>query len=204
MSIIQVESSFDDVSNRQRTAHLLTLILAAALFGLGLNARSAALLATTPYADSQAGIRLNYPRNWLLQTGLVGTDDFVFQVRDMTRIGYKTTIQISIEPIGADTTERNVLDSLSMRRASTLATYNILRVDQDFLLPNDIPAYAMSYAYVETETNPFLESIPVVVEGLDILAISRGQALVITFRSDAQTFGRDLAIFNRFLRTLDF
>lgn len=203
MSVIQVETPQEDVA-KQRNAHVLTLVLAVVLFLFGLNSRAAALAATTAYIDSQAGIRLNYPRNWLLQTGAVGRDEFVFQVRDMTRSGYKTTIQIAIEPIGTDTTERNVLDALSLERSTALATYNILTIDEAYLLPNDIPAFSMEYAYVETETNPFLESVPVVVRGIDILAISRGQALVITFRADASTFNEDIRLFNRFLQTLDF
>ncbi|MBC7870929.1 MAG: hypothetical protein H7Y09_08830 [Chitinophagaceae bacterium] len=203
MSIIQIDAPIQESTNQQRLSHFLTLGIAVVLFLIGLNARNTTLLATTFYSDSQAGIQLNYPRNWIIETA-ESTQAFVFRVRDTSRLGYKTTIQIAIEPVGSDTTERNVLDSISMDRSTELAAYNILSIDEEYLLPDDIPAFAMQYAYVETETNPFLESLPIVVQGLDILTISRGQALIVTFRADARTFDDDLSTFNRFLGSLDF
>jgi len=203
MSIIEIDAEVQAATNQQRLSHFLTLGLAVVLFLIGLNARSTTLLATTAYSDNQAGITLNYPRNWVIETA-DSTQAFVFRVRDTSRLGYKAAIQIAIEPVGSDTTERNVLDSISMDRSTALAAYNVLSIDEEYLLPDDIPAFAMQYTYVETEANPFLESLPIVVRGLDILVISRGQALIVTFRADAGTFDDDLSIFDRFLDSLDF
>lgn len=204
MTYIEIEGASDAPRREQRAAHLFTLALAAVLFAFGLNMRNGMVNATTPYVDSQAGIRLNYPRNWLIETNRAGEDDFVFRVRDTSRPGFKTTIQVSIEPVGLNTTERNVLDALSLRRSTTLATYRVLGVDENVVLPDDVPAFAMDYTFVATDPNPFLESIPLVVRGLDLLILSRGQALIITFRADARTYEDDLAIFNRFINSLEF
>ncbi|MDX1995194.1 MAG: hypothetical protein SF029_22620 [bacterium] len=204
MSFIQIESPVDESANQQRLSHILTLILAAVLFLFGLNTRASALNATTSYADNQAGIRLDYPRDWLLETGVAGRDPFVFRVQNITRPGFKTTIEIAIQPVGRDTTERNVLDSLSMSRFNTLAAYDVFSIDESYVLPDGNRGFAMEYTYVETTLDPFLESIPVVVRGLDVLIITRGQALVMTFRSDSRTFDSDLPIFTRFLRRLDY
>ena len=90
-----------------------------------------------------------------------------------------------------------------MNRAPTLDGYRILS-REPFILPDESDATAMSYTFVATESNPFLESIPVVVEGLDILTIRRGQAIVITFLSDAESYDQNYAIFEQFLRNLRF
>jgi hypothetical protein len=90
-----------------------------------------------------------------------------------------------------------------MNRAPTLDGYRILS-REPFVLPDESNATAMSYAFVATEANPFLESIPVVVEGLDILTIRRGQAIVITFLSDAGNYDQNYVMFEQFLRNLRF
>jgi hypothetical protein len=62
----------------------------------------------------------------------------------------------------------------------------------------------MAYNFVATNTNPFLEGIPVVIQGIDILTVKRGQAIVISFLSDLQTYDANYAIFQRFLGSLEF
>lgn len=199
MGFIEFGDSGGNLTRLQRWSHYLTLILAALAIFYAFNLRDNAIYATTPYVNSRAGITAAYPRNWLIEEN---GDGFVFRVRDLTRIGYKTTIQISIIPVGPATNERNVLTSLSLDR-SNLATYNILSIT-DFSLPDDSPGAEMRYVFTATESNPFLESLPVVVTGVDILTIRRGQAIVISFLADARTFDRDREYFDRFLRSLEF
>ena len=62
----------------------------------------------------------------------------------------------------------------------------------------------MSYVYVAADDNPFLQTHPNRRRGLDILTIRRGQAIIITFLSDAHTFDDNLPIFERFLDDLEF
>ena len=199
MTYVEIIDRDDGASRAQRWSHVLTLFIAVLALLYGLNLRAATLNATTSYANVQAGIRANYPQNWLLDE----QGDYVFRVRDMTRIGFKTTITIAVRPVSSEMTEGNVLDTLNITRPETLAAYNSLSIE-DTTLPDDTPAVAMTYTYVAGETNPFLESIPVVVLGYDILTIKGGQAIVITFRADSLTYDRDVAIFNRFLGSLEF
>lgn len=183
----------------QRWSSYLTLGCALAALVLGIVLRNRALNATTFYTNPRAGISARYPANWLIDDA----GDYVFRVRDMARIGFKTTIQVALRPVGAGTTPQNVLTSLSLVRSSTLATYRILSIE-DYQLPDDSPAVQMRYYFAATEPNPFLESLPAVVLGIDILTLRRGQAVIITFRADAATFEEDLRIFNRFLNSLEF
>lgn len=199
MSLVEFGDSSSTLTRLQRWSHYLTLTLAGLAVFYALNLRDNAIYSTTTYINSRAGITAAYPSNWLIEED---GDSFVFRVRDLTRIGYKTTIQISIVPVGPATNERNVLTSLSLER-SNLATYNILSID-NFTLPDDSSGAEMRYVFTATEANPFLESLPVVVTGVDVLTIRRGQAIVITFLADARTFEQDREYFDRFLRSLEF
>jgi hypothetical protein len=199
MSLIEITGREEEYRRQYRLGNVLTIAVAVIALLYGLNMRAGIVNATTTYTDVQAGIEVAYPLNWLIDTD----GDYVFRVRDMTRIGYKTTMQIELRPVGPDMTARNVLDALTMTRAEQLSAYDTFPIEA-YTLPDETEATAMRYTFVDTEANPFLESVPVVVSGLDILAVRGGQAIIITFRADARTFDDDLAIFNRMLANLEF
>jgi hypothetical protein len=184
---------------RQRTTHYFAMIFGVVALLIGLNLRNSALNATSLYINNQAGIRAYYPANWLLDT----QGNYIFRVRDLAQSGFKTTIQIAALPISSSTSDRNVVDALTLRRSQTLSTYTVFAIEP-FLLPDDVAATAVTYTFVSAETNPFLESVPVVVEGLDILTIKRGQAIIITFQSDSRTYQQNYPLFEQFVRTLEF
>jgi hypothetical protein len=198
MGIVVIEG-FSSETPRQRWANVLTIITAIGLFLYGLNVRDNTLNAVTPYNNIRAGITAFYPANWLLDTG----ENSIFRVRDMTQPGFKTTIQITIQPISAATTERNIADRLALIRAQTFTDYNVLSIEP-YLLRNEVTAQAVAYSYVNRDTSPFQAGVPVVVTGLDIIALSRGQALIMTFRAQADVYDREIARFEQFLSTLDF
>ena len=141
------------------------------------------------------------PAGWLIDTG---QSEYIFRAQDTSRIGFKTTLQISTLPFNTQMTARNVLDDLSLTRSTRLASYNVLAIPQGYSLPDGEAATLMEYAFVFRERNPFQESLPVVVVGRDVLVIRRGQAILITFLANAQTYQTDLDIFQRFLVSLDF
>jgi hypothetical protein len=184
---------------RQRLANVIALGVAALLLVLGVNLRQSTLNATVVYSDIQAGIRAYYPRNWLLDT----SGEYVFRVRDMSRLGYKTLLQISVQPVSRDTTERNIADRLALTRARTFTDYTVLTVEP-YPLSDEITAQAVTYTFVSRDASPFLQGIPEVVIGQDVITINRGQALIITFRAEAQVYDMELARFRQFLATLEF
>lgn len=200
MAVIEFGAVQDELTQRQRWSHYFAVIFGVISFVVGVNLRDSALNATTLYTNSQAGITAEYPQNWLIDES---PPTYIFRVRDPSQAGFKTTFQVAVSPVSASTSARNILDALSMNRAPTLDGYRILS-REPFALPDESAATAMSYTFVATETNPFLESIPVVVEGLDILTIRRGQAITITFLSDTGSYDQNYAIFEQFLRNLRF
>ncbi len=187
------------LTQTQRWANYLTLIFGLVGMFIGFNLRDSALNATSLYVNTQAGIQAAYPRNWLIDQG--GT--YVFRVRDMAQRGFKTTIQVAVLPIGPDHTERNVLDTLVLSRVQSLAGYNVIGID-DYVLPDETPAIWVTSTYVDTQTDPFLQGVPTSVESVDVITIKRGQAIIITFLSDAQFFDENLLTFQQFLNELEF
>jgi hypothetical protein len=199
MGLIEVSEQREELTPRQRWSHYFVFIYALIALFIGINLRDTTLNATVFYVNNEAGIRAFYPQRWLIDT----SGDYIFRVRDLTQIGFKTQIQVDVQPVTINTSARNLLDTLSLNRSNTLSGYSVL-TRQAYTLPDEQEATAMRYVYVAAGDNPFLESVPTVVEGLDILAIRRGQAIIITFLSDADTFDDNLPIFERFLDDLEF
>lgn len=195
-----VETNPDNLSNRERWNHLLAVITACMLFAIGVNLRDSAIYASTSYSNLEAGIRVEYPRNWLIDSG----DRYIFRVRDLASIGFKTTLQISLQPVGTETSYRTIFDGLTLSRSQILAAYRELSRDNEFLLPNDVIAASMSYTYADLQNDPFQQAIPSVVRGTDVVVIRGGQAIIVTFLAVASSYQDNLPYFERFLRSLDF
>ena len=199
MEVIEIISESEDLTLRQRWANVFTILVCILMMLLGLNLRNQTLTATTFYESPQAGISAQYPQNWLIDTD----GSYVFRVRDMSRIGFKTTFLVTVQPVGADAQERNLADRLSLDRIVDFTDYRVQPLEMyDF--PDGRDAQALNYTYVATDASPFLQSVPTVVRGLDILTISGGQAIIITFRADADNFEEELPRFEQFLRQLEF
>ncbi len=195
-----------DLTGNQRWGHFLALAFCAAALLIGLNLRDSTLYATNDYIDVEAGIRAQYPADWLVDAADLG-EDYIFRARDMSSSGFKTTMQISVYPFTQGMSAINVLTDLALVRLQTFSNYTILET-----VPYTLPgaetgansATLQEYTFVFNELNPFLQSIPVVVRGRDVVVVRRGQAVLITFQADARTYTRDLDLFDRFLTSLEF
>jgi hypothetical protein len=165
----------------------------------GLNLRNQILSATSFYASPQSGVSAYYPQNWLLDT----TGNYVFRVRDMSRTGFKTTFQVSVRVVGGDALERNVADRLTLDRLQSLTDYRVQPLIP-YPLTNGRMGQAMYYTFTASESIPFLQTVPTVVRGLDILTIRGGQAIIISYRADAANFEDELPRFEDFVRQLEF
>jgi hypothetical protein len=191
---------YDELDPRQKLAHNFVIIFAAIAIFIGINLRDSTLNATWIYTNSEAGIRAEYPQRWLIDT----QGDYVFRVRDVSHPGYATTIQVSVQPVGANTPARYIFDALTLMRSQTLAFYSVLSSAKPFVLPDESPANITDYTFAAGETDPFVETIPVIVRGQDILTIKRGQAIIITFLTEASDYKQTYPIFERFINNLEF
>ncbi len=199
MQFIDVTGQASTLTLRQRWAHVFTLLIAVVLLLFGLNLRNNILNATATFSSARAGVQAAYPQGWLLDTD----GEYVFRVRDMTRTRYKTTMQVAVRPVGPDSTERNVAERLGLDRATRLTAYQPLGTEP-YTGSDDISGQALTYTYVSQQSSPFLEGIPSVVRGYDVIVISGGQAVIITFRADESLFDEEFPRFERFLRSLVF
>jgi hypothetical protein len=198
-TIVEVGRGRDEASLRSRWSHYFILIYCVVCFVIAINLRNSVINATTTYNDVQSGIRAEYPQNWLIDSD----GEYVFRVRDVTQIGFKTTIQVSVRPVSLNTTTRNLLDALSLDRAQTLTGYRVLSIESRALADESL-ATQMLYTYVDVQAAPILQTIPTVVEGLDVIAIQQGQAVIVSFLADANVFDSQTPIFDRFIETLGF
>ena len=199
MRAIEFTGGASELSFRQRWNHYLLLIFALASLYIGASLRDSALFATSLYTNAAAGIQAQYPQSWLIDRD----GDYIFRVRDTAQIGFKTTIQVTVRPVGEGTSARSIQDALNLNRSQTLAAYHIL-TSEPFTMPDGTEAVSISYTYADTENAPFLQSVPSVVEGIDVMAIRRGQAIIVTFLSDAHTYSQNYPVFERFLSSLEF
>lgn len=186
-------------TRRQRWGLYFAIVLIVASFFIATFLRDNALFATVPYNNVEAGIRANYPSGWLIDT----SDDYIFRVRDMSRAGFKTTIQVAAYPFSQNMSARNVFDDLALQRALLLPNYKQL-LTRTAPFRGGEPATINEFHFVFNDPNPFQESIPTVVLGQDVLVVRSGQAILITFLADQSTYLKDIEIFERFLSTLEF
>ncbi len=187
------------VTPRQRWSMIFSFMLLAFGLVLGVNLRDNSISQSRIYDNVEAGITARYPIRWLLDE----SGPQVFRVRDMSQRGFKTVIELSTLPVGPDTAERNLLDSLTLKRSQTLIDYNVLGYDI-YILPDETAAVTMSYSFVARDASPFLEGVSSIVAGLDILTLSRGQAVIISFRADARIFEQELQTLQWFIRNLEY
>lgn len=199
-------SNYVEIDERQRgltrsqTLNSLSIVGAALLMlFLGLLMRNSALNARIAFEDQQSGIRALIPANWLVTSNQA---EFVVQAEDPGALPFKTLLRVSLIPVGAEATPRNVVDTLTLQRAGRLSTYRILAISPTTV--GDNPAIEMDYAYVQADSNPFISVIPIVVRGRDVVVIEEGQAIVVTYREAETRFAENVTFFEAFLASLEF
>lgn len=191
-------ASFDPTSRRVRFAHYLTVAYFIIGLVIAVNLRDSVLYATTEFRNNEVGIVAYYPKDWLLDTRTA-----VLRATDSARLGFKTVIEVNVEPFAPRMSARNVIDGLTLERQAALPYYRNLTTFETTLRTQDV-AVVSEYTFVYAPNDPFLQAITAVVIGRDVLVIRRNQAILITFQADARTYDQDLALFDRFLDALEY
>jgi hypothetical protein len=196
---IELDEQQRGLTRSQTLNSLGVVILALGMLFLGLLMRNSALNARAAFVDQQSGIRVQIPANWLISSNQA---EFVVQAEDPGARPFKTLLRVSLIPVGAEATPRNVIDTLTLQRAGRLSTYRILSITPSTI--GDSPAIEMDYAYVQADTNPFISVIPIVVRGRDVVVIEDGQAIIVTYREAETRFAENVIYFEAFLASLEF
>ncbi len=185
-----------DFTKRDRFSAVLTIVVTAAALMLGLLIRQQSISERWPYVNQQVGIEALYPAGWLVDE----QGDYVARIRDPLARPYKTQYIITVVPVTAQTSTRNILDNLTLQRSTNRPAYRVLDV---------IPAgegnesyTRMDFVFVETDPNPFIEHLPVVVRGMDIVILDGNRAIIVTFLAAQTHFEANLPEFERFVEAL--
>lgn len=192
---------FDDIdttSRRVRFAHYFTVIYMVLALIVALGLRDSSLFATTRFSNAEVGIVAFYPANWLLDTS-----SSVMRATDVSQREFKTVIEISVLPFGTRMSARNIIDDLTFKRRESLPYYRSLTTFPSLLRSQD-EVIVNEYTFVSALNDPFLVSVPTVVVGRDVAIERRNQVILVTFQADARVYERELAVFERFLDTLEF
>jgi hypothetical protein len=192
------EVIIDPAARRVRFAHYFTVAYCILALIIALVLRDASLFATTEFRNNEVGVIAYYPANWLLDTS-----SSVLRATNTARYGFKTIIEVQVLPFAPRMSARNVIDSLTLARQGALQDYRNL-ASRETTLRNQDAAVVNEYQYVYAPNDPFLQTLSTTVVGRDVLVIRRNQAILITFQTDAQTLDEDLAIFDRFLDSLEY
>jgi hypothetical protein len=199
MTYIELDEAQVGLTRSQVINSLVIVVTALMMMGLGVLMRNSARAATVPLLNEQSGIRADVPVDWLVTSN---DPEFVIQAEDPGAVPFKTLLRVSLVPVGAEATPRNVVDTLTLQRAGRLSTYRVLSIEPSTL--GESEALEMNYAYVQTDVNPFLSTVPVVVQGRDVVVIRGSQAVVVTYREERSRFEENEILFDNFLDTLQF
>jgi hypothetical protein len=190
-----------ELNFRQRWASYLTIAVAIVGLAGSFILRGNILNATFRFENKQAGIAARYPAQWLLEEG---TGEFVLRAQDPAAIPFKTTLQVSLIPVGPGARSAlDVLNPLNISRATSLPAYRTLRITPR-TLPDGTQATEMNYAFAASEVNPALQTVPIVVRAVDVVVLRNNQAVIITYQADLASFEKNRHYFDAFLRTVEF
>jgi hypothetical protein len=155
---------------------------------------------TKTFSDPANGLTVSYPKGWLLKTG----DGPVFEAVNPASGQFETTYQVRVWPVSATAALTPsltvVINDASLLRAQEGTSYRLLDVAPGQAVQG-LPTVQATYAYVVEGTNPFLEHLPVVVQGLDVAVPHGDRAFVFSLLASQDAYERARPAFLRFVRT---
>jgi hypothetical protein len=155
----------------------------------------------TTFTDLDAGLSLRYPASWVPQA-IKGT---LLSIRDLQSEGrLKTTFSVAVTELetAAAMPVQEMVKPFAEKKGEELSAYRILEVRDTEV--DGVQAASISYAYVdEPKESPFQTSLPVVVQGTDVLVSHGTNLYVFTFAAPTTTFSEEAVILDSILRSVD-
>ena len=189
----EYHSSF---TRNDRFSVILVMMLMTAAIGFGLLLKQQNSARTIRYESRTAGIAAQYPAGWLLDE----RGNYVARMRDPRSRPFKTTFTISAVPAGGQTTTRNILDGLTIQRSADLAAYRVLSIE-DFTR-GSTKYTQLSFAYVDADPNPFIQRLPVVILGIDVVIPNGSRSIIVTYMADQASFEKERPVFDQFFASI--
>jgi len=201
-SLTPAQAAARQAERRIQTATTLAIVVTIGAWLAGLLLQSRVTGSTALFSDSTTGISVRYPTGWLIAQGKPDAP-YVFQAQDLSAIPFKTALRLSILTLGPNATIDDVTALLTVQRAQSLVSYHTLGV-ASIRLPDGTLATRLSYAYAESDPNPFLSSVPVVVRADDVIIQAQGQALIASYTAATDQYAADQRYFLAFLGSLHY
>ncbi len=184
------------MQHRARWADLAVVALVAVALIAGWLLREAVLSRATPFTVGNLSGR--YPAGWVRETG----EDPLLRVRDPRGGETGAVLELRTRALAAEATPALVLDALALERASREAAYQTLSTDQ--VPVGGKTATSRTFTYVSVNRNPYLERLPVVMKGVDLVLQDGGRAVIVTFMDSADDFDAGYRYFLAFVESLEF
>lgn len=185
-------------SRHDRFAVLAVILITVTAVGLGILLIKGTSSQVWTYESREAGIETVYPAGWLTDE----QGNYVVRIRDPKARPFKTQFILQVVPTGGITSVRNILDGLTLQRAADLSAYRVLNVIETGIDGQALTE--MNFAFVDADPNPFIQRLPVVVLGRDIVILDGERAIIVTYMADQASFDEDLPRFERLLDTLQY
>jgi hypothetical protein len=181
---------------RDRWADWAVVALVAAALVAGLILREAVLSRSILYTTA-AGISVQYPADWVREIG----DDPLLRAHNPRGGEFDAVLELRSRPLAAGADPAMVLDALVLERGGQVTGYKTLSTDQ--VSVGGETATRRTFAYVYVDRNPYVDRLPVVVQGTDLALRDDGRVIVATFLAGADDFEADYRYFRAFVESLE-
>ena len=156
---------------------------------------------TTTFTTKDSTLSLRYPAAWASQA-IKGK---LLSIRDLQSEGtFKTTFSVEateLDPAAVEPVQEFV-GPFTEDKGQALNGYRTLEISDTEV--DGLDAVRISYAYVdEPVASPFQRSLPVVVQGVDVLVIHGSKLYVLTFSAPATSFSQQAETMESILDSVD-
>lgn len=149
---------------------------------------------------SADGLQGRYPQGWMKADA---QSPVLLEVQDLTASGYRTTLSVQRRPLpqGIDNPLAAMQQMLQMDRGGAWMGYRSLQVDDQASIGGRTGT-RITFAYVETNPNPFLQSAPVVMRGEDWLFVQGDKVLIVTLTAAESNYAQAQQYLQDLVRSL--
>lgn len=152
---------------------------------------------TITYNDG--AIRIQYPDGWFKAQASAPA---LLQVEDKWARPFRTTLRLEKRPLSPDAPKPLALlqQTLTLERARNLTAYRVLETEESVPI-GSYTALHVTFAYVETNPDPFMETVPVVMHGEDYIIPDGNQAYVFTLTAAEANYAQAQRSLQNFVRS---
>jgi hypothetical protein len=183
---------------RDRWVSWIVVVVFAASLILGWFVRMAAEGRAVTYEVE--GLRMQYPADWVRANV---HSPVLVQVEDRWAVPYRTTLTLERRPVPPDV-ERvlpTIQSTIDLARGRSWTAYRVLAKEMDIPV-RGTTGMRVRFAYVETNPNLFLDTVPVVMYGEDYIFPGKDEVYVATLTAAEDNFARAQKVLSLLLRSL--